>query len=210
MMKTRTNKRSSKGFTLVEIIVALMIFSIVAIVALAALIKIVDANKKAQSTQDAVVGLSFALEAMSRELRTATSIHCEAVSTGAVPNPTTFVAQSCAPAGKNQLIVFRSANLDTASTPPCRIVYAYLFSGSGPYQLSKAVQQTRGNHCADAFISSSFAPITPDSVVLTDYQLGLSSATFPITFVGLSGYSGSREQSKTYFNVQSAVSQRSL
>ncbi len=199
-----------RGFTLIEIIVSLMIFSIVAVVALAALVKIVDANKKAQTTQDAVVGLSFSLEAMSRELRTASNIRCEAVSSGSVVNPTSFVAQACPSTGHNQLIVFRSANTDYTSTPPCRFVYAYLFTGSGPYQLKKAEQKTKGNNCSDTFDSSSFDSIIPTDVVLTDYELGTSASTFPIVFIGLSGYAGTREQVKTYFNVQSAVSERSI
>ncbi|MDB5238914.1 MAG: hypothetical protein JWO00_249 [Candidatus Parcubacteria bacterium] len=200
----------NRGFTLIEIIVSLMIFSIVAVVALAALVKIVDANKKAQTTQDAVVGLSFALEAMSRELRTGSTIRCETTSTGALANPTTYTAQACASAGHNQLIIFKSANTDYTSNPPCRLIYAYLFTtnSDGTYQLSKAAQKTKGNHCADTFNSASFAPIAPANVVLTNYQLGTSASTFPLVFVSLSGYAGAREQVKTYFNVQSAVSLR--
>jgi prepilin-type N-terminal cleavage/methylation domain-containing protein len=197
-----------RGFTLIEMIIALMIFSIVAVVALAALVKIVDANKKAQTTQDAVLGLSFALESMSRELRTATTIRCETTSTGSFTDPGAYAAQSCPSVGHNQLLLFKSANTDYTSTPPCRLIYAYLFSGSGPYQLSKA-QQRRGNGCTDTFNSTSFYPITPLGVSITDYEVGVSPDQFSYVFLGLSGYAGVREQVKTYFTVQTAVSQRS-
>ncbi len=209
MNQSRHNMK--RGFTLVEMIVALMIFSIVAVVALAALVKIVDANKKAQTTQDSVVGLSFALEAISRELRTATTIRCESVSTGAISNPSALAAQSCASIGHNQLIAFRSANVDYTSTPPCKLIYAYLFTGSaGAYQVSKARQKTLGNGCTDTFSPSSYAPITPPNVSISEYQVGVSSDTFPLVYIGLSGYAGSREKIKTYFNVQTAVAQRAL
>ncbi len=73
---TALSSMSSRGFTLVEMIVSLMIFSIVAVVALAALVKIIDANNKAQTIQAAVTSLSFSLDSMSRELRTGSNIHC--------------------------------------------------------------------------------------------------------------------------------------
>jgi prepilin-type N-terminal cleavage/methylation domain-containing protein len=59
-----------KGFTLVEIMVSLAIFSVVMVVALGAFLKIVDVNKRAQSIESAVNNLNFTMEAMSRELRT--------------------------------------------------------------------------------------------------------------------------------------------
>ena len=210
-----------RGFTLIEIIVALMIFSIVAVVALAALIKIVDANKKAQTTQDAVVGLSFALEALSREVRTGGTIRCEPSSTGSLTDPSSYLSQACTgSSGHNQLLVFRSANIDYTSTPPCRLLYAYLFTANsdGTYQLSKA-HQTAGTtndglpHCLQTFDSSSFSSITPENVVISDYQLRVSSSgvsSYPTVFLMLSGYAGTREQVKTYFTVETAVSQRTL
>lgn len=59
-----------KGFTLVEMMVSLAIFSVVMVVALGAFLKIVDVNKRAQSIESAVNNLNFTMEAMSRELRT--------------------------------------------------------------------------------------------------------------------------------------------
>ncbi len=202
---------ANRGFTLIEIIIALMIFSIVAVVALAALVKIIDANKKAQTVQDAVVGLSFAMEAMSRELRTATNIRCESGSVGTLSNPTTFAAQQC-PASDANFVAFDSATMDNTSVPPCHLVYAYLFvnNGDGTYTMKKAEQPASGNHCADALTSDMYSPIVPTGVTLTGFQLGSSASTFPIFFIRLSGYAGVREQVKTYFNIQTAASQRNL
>src|SRR3989344_4857691 len=71
------NLKNSRAFTLVEMIVALGIFSIVAVVALGALVKIISANKKAQTLQASITNLSFALDSMSRELRVGTKYHCD-------------------------------------------------------------------------------------------------------------------------------------
>lgn len=64
---------TKKGFTLVEIMVSLAIFSLVMVVALGAFLKIVDLNKRAQSVESAVNNLTFTIEALTRELRTGQS-----------------------------------------------------------------------------------------------------------------------------------------
>lgn len=207
---------SQHGFTLVEIIVSMMIFSIVVVVALAALVKIIDANKKAQTTQDAVIGLSFALESISRELRTGSKLHCEANSSGAFTPPADMdtVVNSCL-VGHNNLIVFQSTRMDASATPqPCRLLNAYLIKGTGstndPYVLTKAVQST-GNNCTQSFASDSYVPIVPSNVTLSDYRLGLAydiNNPFPRAFISLSGYAGQLEKVRTYFTVQTGASPR--
>ena len=86
--------RRSRGFTLIEIIVSLMIFSLVVVVALAALVKIIDANKRAQTIQDAVVNMSFTMDSMTRELRTGSDYYCRIVSPGTDLSVTSLSAQS--------------------------------------------------------------------------------------------------------------------
>ena len=66
----------NKGFTLVEILVAIALFSIVMVVALGAMFSMVDANRKAQAVNLSMTNLNFALEAMSRSLRTGTEYSC--------------------------------------------------------------------------------------------------------------------------------------
>lgn len=65
-----------KGFTLVEILVSIALFSIVMTVALGAMFTMVDANRKAQAVNLSMTNLNFALEAMSRSIRTGTVYSC--------------------------------------------------------------------------------------------------------------------------------------
>ena len=62
---------SSWGFTLVEMLISLAIFALVAVVAMGAFLKIIEANKKSQAIKVAVNNLNFAFEAISRDLRVA-------------------------------------------------------------------------------------------------------------------------------------------
>lgn len=72
-MKLHTN---TKGFTLVEMIVAIFIFSIVMVVAVGALVSVIGANRKAQAVKSVMNNLNFALESMTRTIRTGTGYDC--------------------------------------------------------------------------------------------------------------------------------------
>ena len=66
---TPARLRNSQAFSLVEMIVSMAIFSVVAVIALGALTKIIASNRKAQSLQSSITNLNFMLDSMSRELR---------------------------------------------------------------------------------------------------------------------------------------------
>ena len=90
----------NKGFTLIEMIVALALFAIVAVVALGALMKIISANKKAQSLQSAITNINYALESISREMRVGSNFSC-------IANPSSYTVSS----------------LDSVSVEDCRGTY---------------------------------------------------------------------------------------
>ncbi len=73
MMYRRTEQA---GFTLIEMIVSVALFATVVTTSLGTLIVLIDANAKAQSIQIAVNNLAFAVDVMSRRIRTATNIYC--------------------------------------------------------------------------------------------------------------------------------------
>ncbi len=74
-------KNTQKGFTLIEIMVAISIFSIVMLVAIGSVLAIVSANKKAQALNSVITNLNFALEGMVRDLRTGYNYGCNTTGT---------------------------------------------------------------------------------------------------------------------------------
>lgn len=60
-----------KGFTLIEVMVAVSIFTVVVTIGIGALMSVISTNKKIQAQREIVNGLSFALETMGRRLRLA-------------------------------------------------------------------------------------------------------------------------------------------
>ncbi len=65
-----------KGFTLIEVMVSVSIFSIVMLVATGAVFSIVEANKKAHTLKSVMTNLNFALESMARDIRVGSQFSC--------------------------------------------------------------------------------------------------------------------------------------
>lgn len=199
----------SKGFTLVEMIVSLGIFSVVAVVALGALVKIMTANRKAQSIQAAFTNINFALEAMSREIRVGTTYRCS--------NTTeSYIASSLIPKtcninnGNTSVLAFKSAFKSTDGS--CNLAYAYRFILDGSkFRLQKAEQANCFSATAsgDSLTNASYRDVISSSgIVLQDYRLGVTDGVYPRVFIRLIGYAGDREGERTYFDIQTSVSQR--
>src|SRR3954471_17274640 len=65
-----------QGFTLVEMIVSVAIFMFVMVIAIGSLVSIIGADRKAQSIQSVADNLQFALDDMSRSVRTGIGFSC--------------------------------------------------------------------------------------------------------------------------------------
>lgn len=61
---------SKRGFTLVEMLVSVAIFSIVVMIALGAILTILDANRKARTLTEVMNNLNFSMEMITRSLKT--------------------------------------------------------------------------------------------------------------------------------------------
>ena len=69
--------RTTSGFTLIEMIVSLGVFSVVVTIAVGALLVLIAANRQLQDEQSILSNLAFALDSMTREIRTGTQYYCE-------------------------------------------------------------------------------------------------------------------------------------
>ncbi len=67
---------SSRGFTLIEMVVAVSLFSVVVLVSVSAMLAIADANKKANATRVVMDNINFAMENMGRNVRTGYNYSC--------------------------------------------------------------------------------------------------------------------------------------
>ncbi len=66
----------SRGFTLVEMIVAVGLFAVVMLVSISALLALIDANRKAQALQSVMNNLNIAVDGMVRSIREGSNYRC--------------------------------------------------------------------------------------------------------------------------------------
>ena len=69
-------KTLPRGYTLLELIVAVGIFSVVMLAATGAYFTLIDLDRRARAVNDVVSNLSFAVDSMSRTVRTGTAYKC--------------------------------------------------------------------------------------------------------------------------------------
>lgn len=83
---TCLRRTAPKGFTLVELIVSVGLLSVVIVIAMSAYLSLISLDRKARATNDVMTNLSFAVEAMSRSIRTGTNYDCGGI--GGIANCT--------------------------------------------------------------------------------------------------------------------------
>ncbi len=213
------NKKHKQGFSLVEMMVSLMIFSVVAVIALGAMIKIVSVNKKAQMLLSSITNINFALDIMSRELSLANGVYCSSrapdTDSPIVSFSTASASVSCNNsfnAGNSVVLAFKTTNFGPGCSTGQTLASAYLFhiypSNNTHFTLEKS-QQT---DCGQDFGSTGapFVSVTSSDVTLQDFYVNVSydnsTQKYPLVSLHLSGYAGIASLEKTYFSVQTSIS----
>lgn len=209
-----------------EIIVSLAIFSVVSVVAVGALLKIIDANKKAQSIQSAMTNINYALEAMSRELRVSNVFMCDrgTGTTSTYNGQVSFLQNTACRIGEGRAIIFKTSNpaIDSANIR-CNynLIAGYRFvdDAGGMKRMQKAIQPRPSSCAAGSAINDSAYHdiISASNVNITGFNLGVLydntpqvdlTREYPLAIIRVAGYTGVRERDKTFFDVQTAISAR--
>lgn len=193
MSRYKTSVRSSiKGFTLIELMVSLTVFAIVMMVSTGSLLTFIDANAKAQAVYEATTNLSFALDSMTREIRTGYSYNCPSgtlSSTGPLPTGT----HDCT--NGNAIAFFREK--DNAH-------YGYRLNND---RIEQKIE------------SGSWSPLTSSNVVIDVFNLVVSdTATYdsggnllqPTVALTIKGHVNNGLDTDTDFNIQTRIVQRKL
>lgn len=72
----------SRGYTLIEMVVSVAIFSVVMLVATSAFLSLISLDRKARTTNDVVTNLSFVMESLARTIRTGSRYGCNGIGGG--------------------------------------------------------------------------------------------------------------------------------
>ena len=195
--KQRSNKKKKnlvRGFTLVEMMVSLGIFTMVLSVSVGALLSMVSSNRKTQSLRSAMDNLNLAMEEMSRNITQGREYHCGA-SDVIVPN--TIKDERECPSGENFFLAIEDHAGDISDDTD-QFVYK-LDPTTGRLQKSINSGQNFKNVTApsihiDHLMFYVFDKDTPDEV--------------PRVVITIGGTAGTKENTQSSFNIQTTVTQR--
>jgi prepilin-type N-terminal cleavage/methylation domain-containing protein len=180
-----------KGFTLIEVLVSVSIFSVVMLIATGSVFTIVEANKKTHSLKSVMTNLNFALESMTRDMRVGFHYVCNDIG-------------DCQSGGT----VFRykanrDVNDDGFYDDNDQIEYTLVTSGG----TSRIYKRVYGS--SDPAIA-----ITAEEIYITSmkfYVVGSAAndGKQPKVVITIQGYAGV-EGTRSEFNIETTVSQRSI
>ena len=182
-------RRKKNGFTLLEMLVAIGVFSVVATVAVSSVLMSLRANRKIRSTQTVINNLGYALESMTRAIRVGTHYHCD-VNVGPIT-----ARRDCSSAASS--FAFESSGGDRGD-PNDQVVYR--------------LNGTTIERSLDG--GASYSPFTAAEVVVerlqffVEHAAALPDQNQPFVIMTIEGYAAPDPATRTDFHIQTTVTQR--
>ena len=187
--KIRKKSITNKGFTLIELIVSIGLFSVVSTLAVGSILVLVDNNRALRSEQSTITNVSFALDAMTRDIRMGYNYYCESSSFLVFNVPGNDSVQDCTNGNEGISFVEGSA----VTTLGTEVRRAYYYDGDTVYR-------KLGTNTPEAIISSSI------NVVDFDMYVSGTSDEQPVVTI----YMRVRSESGQEYDFQTSVTQRFL
>lgn len=201
-----SNYNSQKGFSLIEVLVSLSIFAIVVTLGVGSMLVLIDANAKAQNTQQVINNVSFMLDSFVRDLRTGYGYYCSATlpnSGGAMFAADTVDGQDCT-GGADGIVFTESGGSLTAGLPTSRIGYRRSVDGEG-----RGFIERRLSNQGWSRVTAPDVDITTLEFVVTGTERGTNQIS-PTVTVFVEGTAGSLSGLNADFAIQTTVTQQTL
>lgn len=194
-MRKKLQQRE-RGFTIVEMIVAVGLFAVVMMVSIGALLSLVEANRRAQALQSVMNNLNVAVDGMVRSVREGSGYYCGGIPTGGATADCTE---------GDDVLAFVPFHASGANPSPW--LYWFDEDENGIGRLYKSEDGTFAGGL----------PITSPEVTIDSVQFYVIGSTRgggdliqPKVTVVIKGVAGKKVSSRTSFHVQATAVQRVL
>lgn len=204
---------SKRGFTLIEIIVSIGIFSAVMLIGIGALLSVNDANKKARAMRVVMDNINFAVEDMARKIRIGGEYLCTTDENEINLN----VSKDCAGSGGDKLVFKFQKSRNQA---PGKVMYYLQTDGKRQWIESQTISRT-GERFVIKPMNSPIGPgeatpafiTSPEEILIEKlrfYVVGANDSRKQprITIVVSGKVNIESEKLSTDFHIQTTVSQR--
>lgn len=203
-------RSSQAGFSLIELLVSLSIFTVVITMAVGTLLVLIDANAKAQNIQTTMTNLNFVLDSMTREIRTGEGYYCSS-SAGSGFRGNRLDVDDCS-TGSGYLSLIEGGESLTAGAPDDQHRIEYRFNGTEE-SIQRRICTT--DPCT---ASETWRTVTSPDITITDLtffvdgtdKLAASDRTQPLVTIFVAGEAGQIDGVDTGFQLQTTITQRQL
>lgn len=176
-------RQKNKGFTLVELMVSVSVFSLVMVICMGSIITVLDANRKSQNLRAVMDNLNSSLEGMTRTIRFGTNYHCG--TTGTLSQPL-----DCS-SGDSSLTVLSFNGIQTT----------YSLSGG---------RIIRNDNGSSYYVTSPNIVVQGLTFYVLGSSVYPGNLDQPRVIVLITGYSGSDVDTRSSFSLQTTISQRKI
>jgi len=193
-----------RGFSLIEVLVSLSIFTVVVTISVGSLMVLITANSRAQNMQSLMTNISYSLDSMTRELRTGADYYCATFAS----LPVTGATVSDCTSGSSA-VSFNEGGQSLTSGASSRRIAFRLQNGTIERRLGNGDGDSNVNEAAD------WMSVTSPDIEITDLRFhvtGTSRAdvSTPTVTLYLKGFAGENDGSRAEFNIETTVVQHLL
>ncbi len=191
---------TQSGFSLVEILVSLSLFTVVAVVSVGSLLVLIEANGKAQTLKSGMDNLSFALDSMTRNIRTGYTYHCRQGNMTTLPNTTNNCTSNTNP---GESLAYTDGETGD------RVGYRL---GTDATTGNGVVERCIGGSCSnnDNWVALTAAEVDVQNLAFTVKGTSDTDEVQPTVMIWISGVTGDFSDTQSDFSIQTTVTQRLL
>lgn len=203
---SKFSKQKNKGFTLIEVLVSLALFSIVLIISGGVIVSVIDINKRNQAIASVVNNLNYSIDSMIRDIKTGYLYKCDY-------------------SGSFNLSDFKNSNelgecingksislISTISGKEVLVTYELVALTDSNSYIRKKVFVENGNNY-------NYTITDKNSVKIDDFNLNIKNPKplesddinqrgQPTVFVRIKGIAGNQEVEASKFFIQTFITQR--
>ena len=180
--------RCRHGFSLIELLVSVALFTVVMTASIGTLLALINANQKAQSLKAVINNLEFSLDSMSRTIRTGRLYYCTDSVPGTLPGTDTL---DCPDGARGIVLTDDHGN---------RLAY----------RLGGATIERRDSNSGATWIALSAPEVVIEDMRFYVTGSALGDTAQPTATISIRGHAGSKVSTDSSFNVETTVTQRVL
>lgn len=205
-MNKSFKKSFSVGFSTVELLVSVALFSLVVLISIASMLVLMDANQKARSVKTAVDNLNFVVDDISRNLRLGSKFYCLT----SVPTAPITIGGNTQDCLYNPSQSFSGGGVYVALRDRSGKALIYRFNGT---RIQEKLTGSAWSGYTDSDPTNGFLDMTSASVTITYmrffvFNTAANSGAQPYVIIAIKGRAGQKASTQTSFSIMTSISQR--